>query len=196
MRECSLIYKLGGLNLPSQWPYLRYSVFTFLSSRRRWISKFKKSDKLTCTESLMIKLSTAILLLVGVESSVWSANLISEKYSSFYLFHIFLHSTKANAVHNLGCPAFSKVTFYEIFRRPFSFSAPVWMTPSVILHMRKDYRAPHAFCSCLSKSEHSKADISKLPCGSHNSLRIVICKADIFVVIGASLIIVKRVTKV
>ena len=62
--------------------------------------------------------------------------------------------------------------------------------------MRKDYRAPHAFRSCLSKSEHSKADISKLSCASHNSLRIVVCKADIFVVIGASLIIVKRVTKV
>ena len=67
---------------------------------------------------------------------------------------------------------------------------------SVIFHMRKDYRAPHAFRSCLSKSEHSKADISKLSCGSHNSLRIVVCKADIFVVVGASLIIVKRVTKV
>ena len=76
MRECSLIYKPSGLNLPSQWPHLRYTMFTVLSSRREWISKFKKSDKLTCTESLMIKLSTAILLLVEVEPSVWSVFLV------------------------------------------------------------------------------------------------------------------------
>ena len=42
MRECSLIYKPGGLNLPSQWPHLRYTMFTVLSSRREWISKLKK----------------------------------------------------------------------------------------------------------------------------------------------------------
>ena len=53
-----------------------YTMFTVLSSRREWISKFKKSDKLTCTESLMIKLSTAILLLVEVEPSVWSVFLV------------------------------------------------------------------------------------------------------------------------
>ena len=71
MRECSRIYQLSGLNLPSQWPYLRYSVFTVVSSKKEWISK-QKSNKLTCTENLMIKLWTAILLLVEVEPFVCS----------------------------------------------------------------------------------------------------------------------------
>ena len=68
------------------------SVYFFIFEEEMDFYKFKKSDKLTCTESLMIKLSTAILLLVEVEPSVWSANLISEKYSSFYLFHILIYT--------------------------------------------------------------------------------------------------------
>ena len=39
VRECSLVYKLSGLNLPSQWHFLRYSVFTVVSSNKEWISK-------------------------------------------------------------------------------------------------------------------------------------------------------------
>ena len=67
----SHIYKLSGLNLPTQWPYLRYSVFTVISSKKEWISK-QKHNKLTCTENLMIKLWTAILLSVEVEPFVYS----------------------------------------------------------------------------------------------------------------------------
>ena len=69
MRECSRIYKLSGLNLPTQWPYLRYSVFTVISSKKEWISK-QKHNKLTCAENLIVKLSTAILLLVESEPLV------------------------------------------------------------------------------------------------------------------------------
>ena len=43
MYECSLIYKLSGLNLPSQWPFLGYSMFTVTSLKKYWISK-KKSQ--------------------------------------------------------------------------------------------------------------------------------------------------------
>ena len=46
------------------------SVYFFIFEEEMDFYKFKKSDKLTCTESLMIKLSTAILLLVEVEPSV------------------------------------------------------------------------------------------------------------------------------
>ena len=67
----SHIYKLSGLNLTSQRPYLRYSVFTVISSKKEWISK-QKHNKLTCTENLMIKLWTAILLSVEVEPFVCS----------------------------------------------------------------------------------------------------------------------------
>ena len=42
-----------------------------LSSKKEWISKWKR-NKLICTENRMIKLSTAILLLVEVESLVCS----------------------------------------------------------------------------------------------------------------------------
>ena len=46
-------------------------MFTVVSSKKEWISK-QKNNKLTCTENLMIKLWTAILLLVDVEPFVCS----------------------------------------------------------------------------------------------------------------------------
>ena len=46
-------------------------MFTVVSSKKEWISK-EKNNKLTCTENLMIKLWTAILLLVDVEPFVCS----------------------------------------------------------------------------------------------------------------------------
>lgn len=36
----------------------------------------------------------------------------------------FLRLTKENAVSDLGCPVVSRLTCFEIYRRPSAFSAP------------------------------------------------------------------------
>ena len=40
----SAIYQLSGLNLPSQRPYLRYSVFAVVSSKKDFI-QFQNKNK-------------------------------------------------------------------------------------------------------------------------------------------------------
>ena len=64
-------------------------MFTVVSSKKEWISK-EKNNKLTCTENLMIKLWTAILLLVDVEPFVCSRehNDLSEIFLFYNLIHL------------------------------------------------------------------------------------------------------------
>ena len=87
----SHIYKLSGLNLPTQWPYLRYSVFTVISSKKEWNSK-QKHNNLTCTENLMINCELPSCCPLRLSRLSVNANIISVKYSPFHLFYILIYT--------------------------------------------------------------------------------------------------------
>ena len=55
-----------------------------------------------------------------------------------------------NAVHNLGCSVVSTVISFDISRRVCVLCS---ILNDVMRHMRKDYRAPRCFRSCLSKAD-------------------------------------------